>query len=222
MLKMMQGSKFFSVFLLGGIIFIITISFLFWGVGPNTNQSAAVLATISGERIMLDDYYQRYDGELRRVREIYKSDEEIAKLNLKETVLANMIDRLVLLVTADEMGVSVTEDEIKNAIISIPYFQSNGRFNPELYERTLSQNRMTPQLFEREFKNDMIITKMSRLIGETAELTADEQKILESIKEGKAQLTETFLATKKNQAIQAYIRGQEKKLDIEVNRDLIM
>jgi peptidyl-prolyl cis-trans isomerase D len=222
MLKVMQSNRFFSVFILGGIVFIITISFLFWGVGPNNNQTATVIASVGGDRILLDDFYQRYDNELRRLREVYKSDEEIEKLNLKETVLANMIDRMVLLITADDMDISVTEDELKNAIISIPYFQSNGRFDPNLYERTLSQNRMTPQAFESEFKNDLLITKMSRLIGETAELTADEKKILESITEGKAQLTETFLATKRTQAVQAYIEGQRKKLDISIDDSLLM
>jgi peptidyl-prolyl cis-trans isomerase D len=222
MLKTMSDSKFFSVFLLGGIVFIITISFIFWGIAPPSNQVAGVLATVEGRRILLDDYYKKYDAEYRRLREVYKSDEELEKLNLKESVLANLIDRAVLLAAAEDAGIGVTEDEVRDMIVSQPYFQSNGVFDPVLYERTLNRNRMTVQSFEEEVRDDLIVTKMSRLIGETAELTPDELKILDSIQEGKARLIETFLATKRNQAVKVYIEGLKKKMDIVINDDLIL
>ena len=38
--------------------------------------------------------------------------------------------------------------------------------------------RMNPQAFEASVKDDLIIARMTRLIGETAELTADELKII--------------------------------------------
>lgn len=222
MLKIMQSSKFFSVFVLGGIVFLITVSFLFWGIGPNISQISGVLVTIEGERIMLDEYWTKYDEAYRSLREVYKSDEEFEALNLKESILATLIDRKALLITAERAGVGVTEEEVRSALINTPYFHRNGVFDPNLYERILSQNRMTVQSFEKEFTNDIIVTKMKRLIGETAELTSDEMKILDSIKEGREQLTETFLATKRNQAMQVYIEAQKQRMDIVVNRDLIL
>jgi peptidyl-prolyl cis-trans isomerase D len=222
MLKAMSNSKFFSVFLLGGIIFVITISFLFWGIAPPSNQVAGVLATIEGERILLDEFYQKYDIEYKRLREIYKTEEELEKLNIKESVLSTLIDRTVLLVVAEDAGIGVTDNEVRDVIINQPYFQSNGVFDPILYERLLNRNRMNPQGFEEEVRGDIIVTKMSRIIGETAELTPDELNLLNSIQEGKAQLTETFLATKRNQAVKVYIEGIKQTLDIKVNTDLIL
>jgi len=222
MLKMMSGSKFFSVFLLGAIVFVITISFIFWGIGPNSGQVSGVLATIEGEKIMLDEYFNKYDDTYRQLSEIYKTKEEMEALNLKESVLTTLINRMVLLITAERAGVKATDEEIRNAIINTPYFQRNGVFDRDLYERILSQNRMTSQTFERDFRNDMIVTKMNRLIGETVELSSNELKIIDSVKEGKEQLTETFLTTKRNQAMQAYIEAQKKRIDIVINRDLLL
>lgn len=222
MLKAMHSSKFFSMVILGGVIFLITVSFLFWGIGPKSNDQSGILATIEGERIMLDEYYKKYDEAYRRMREVYKTEEELNALNLKESVLSSMIDRKVLLITARRAGVDVPEEELKNEIINTPYFQTNGAFDHALYERVLRQNGMSPQLFEREYRNDIIISKMSRLIEETAELTPDEMNIISSIEEGRGQLIETFLASKRSHAMRVYIDGVRQMLDITVNRDLIL
>lgn len=222
MLKVMHGSKFFSVFILGGVIFLITVSFLFWGIGPKSTQQSGVLVKIDGERIMLDEYWNKYNETYRRMREVYKTEEELNALNLKESVLSSMIDRKVLLITAKRAGIYVSEAELKDEIIKTPYFQTNGAFDPALYERVLRQNGMSPQSFEKEYRNDIVISKMNRLVEETAELTSDEMNILNSVQEGKDQLIETFLASKRSQAMRVYIDGMKKMLDITVNRDLIL
>ncbi|MDO8281575.1 MAG: SurA N-terminal domain-containing protein [Thermodesulfovibrionia bacterium] len=222
MLKAMHSSKFFSMVILGGVIFIITISFLFWGIGPKSNDQSGVLAKIEGERIMIDEYWNKYNEAYRRMKEVYKTEEELKALDLKESVLSSMIDRNVLLVAAKRAGIDVSDEELRNEIINTSYFQKNGSFDPALYERILSQNRMSPQSFEAEYRNDIIVNKMNRLIEETAELTSDEMNMLNSVKEGKDQLIEAFLSQKKNQAMRVYIDGMKQMVDITVNRDLIM
>ncbi|MBI4825682.1 MAG: SurA N-terminal domain-containing protein [Nitrospirae bacterium] len=222
MLKAMHSSKFFSMVILGGVIFIITISFLFWGIGPKSNDQSGVLATIEGERIMINEYWDKYNDTYRRMKEVYKTEEELNALDLKESVLSSMIDRKVLLVTAKRAGIDVSDEELKNEIINTSYFQKNGAFDPALYERILSQNRMSPQSFEAEYRNDIIVNKMNRLIEETAELTTDEMNMLNSVKEGKEQLIEAFLSSKRNQAMRVYIDGMKQMVDITVKRDLIM
>lgn len=222
MLKAMHSSKFFSMLVLGGVIFIITISFLFWGIGPKSTDQSGVLAKIEGERIMINEYWDKYNETYRRMKEANKTEEELAALNLKESVLSSMIDRKVLLVTAKRAGIAVSDEELKNEIVNLSYFQKNGAFDPVLYDRILSQNRMSAQSFEKEFRDDIIINKMNRLVEETAELTPEEMNMLNSVKEGKDQLTEAFLSSKKNQAVRVYIDGMKQMVDITVNRELIL
>ena len=68
----------------------------------------------------------------------------------------------------------------------------------------------------------MVITKMRQLIEETAELSSEELKIIDSMKGGnREQLTEIFRSTKSNQAVQSYIESIKRQLEITVNQDIV-
>lgn len=222
MLKIMQSHKFFTVFVLGAITIMISVAFIFWGIGPKDNAQVAFLASVEDEKITLDEYWRAYDNEVNRFKEQNKSPEEIEKLNLKDRVLTTLVNRLVLVAAAHKAGITVTEKEIQEAIINTPYFQRNGVFDPEVYKRALKLNRLTTQSFENSMRNDLIISKMSNLIGETAELSSEELQILESMNvENKDQLRSIFRSSKSSQTIQAYIESIKRQMDITVNRDLI-
>ncbi len=219
---MMSGHKFFSVFMLTVITIMITVAFVFWGIGPKDNNAIEFVADIEGDKIALNQYWRAYDAEYKRLRDQDTKPEDIDKAQLGDRVLGRMIDRKVLMIAATKAGVSVTERELQEAIINTEYFQKNGVFDQAIYERALKLNRLSPLRFEESLMEDLIITKMSRLIGETAELSPEELKILESIQGGnKEQLTEVFRSSKSNQTIKAYIESIKRKLDITVNRDLI-
>jgi peptidyl-prolyl cis-trans isomerase D len=222
MLKIMQSHKFFTVFVLGAITVMISVAFIFWGIGPADNAAIDFVALIEDERITLDQYWRTYDGEYKRQREQNKTPEEIEGLNLEDRVLATLVNRSVLLIGAQKAGVTATESELQEAIINTPYFQKDGVFDQNIYKRALKLNRITTQAFENSVRNDIIISKMSNLIGETAELTADEMKIIDSMNaENKDQLRQMFRSSKSSQAVQVYIESIKRKLDIEINRDII-
>ncbi len=222
MLKIMQGNKFFTVFLLSAITIMITVAFVFWGIGPNDNTSVAIVAQIEDEKITLEDFWRAYDNEYKRLKEQYPNPEDIEKLNLEDRILYSLVDRSVLLIAAEKTGMIVSEKEIQNAIINTPYFQRNGVFDQSVYRRALKLNRLTPQTYENSVRTDMLISKITRLVGETTELSKDELKILESIKGGdNKQLSEIFRSSKDRQGVSAYIESFKRRLDITINRDLI-
>jgi len=201
---------------------MITIAFIFWGIGPKDNPTVVFAAQVEDEKITLDEFWRAYDNEYKRLREQNKTPEEIEKLNLEERVLNSLIDRTVLLIAAQKAGIRVTNEELQEAIINTPYFQRNGVFDQEVYKRALKLSRLTPQIFERSMRDDMIISKMTNLISEAAELSEEEQKIIDSIKGGsKDQLIQIFRSNKANQMIKAYIESMKRQMKITVNRDQI-
>jgi hypothetical protein len=221
MLKIMRSNKFFSVFLLSAITIMLTVAFIFWGIGPKDNPQTQFVAEINGNRIMLEEYYRAYDNEYRHLKEQY-SDEEIKKMNVPDRVLDSLINRRVLLIAAEKAGITVSEKELQDSIMHEPAFQRNGVFDVNIYERRLRLNHLTPQMYENTLTSDMIITKMSRMIGETAELSSEEAKMLDSIQGGnKTQLAQIFLSSKSNQVINAYIESLKRTLDITVRRELV-
>lgn len=217
MLKIMRSHKFFTVFLLSAVTIMIIITFVFWGIGPLENPSNMVVAHIGKEKITQKEYWKSYYIAEDYYRRIYKDEEEIKKLNLKEMVLNDLIDRKVLMIAADMSGVKVTQEELKKAIMSNPLFQKNGVFQRDVYMRALKLMRMTPREYENALMDELLIDKMSRVIGETTELTTDERKILDSIKEGREQLAQAFLSAKQELAIKAYIEGVKRQMKIKIN-----
>jgi len=221
MLELMRSHKFFSVFLLSAITFMIIITFVFWGIGPKDNPTGAIVAQVEDEIITIDEYWRAYDNEYKRLREIYQNEDEIRKLDIGERVLNTLIDRTVLVVAAKKAGIRVSEDEIQMEIMKMPFFQRNGVFDPDVYRRALKLNRLTPTIFEEQLRHDLIFAKMSRLIRETAEFTADEKKMIEDFKKKNPQIAEALLSGKANQALKAYIGAMKKTMEIRINRDLI-
>ncbi len=221
MLKVMRSHKFFTVFLLGLITIVITIAFVFYGIGPQQNPSGTIIARVNKQRITLAEYDRVYTNAYRRAWETYKNEDEIKALNLQKKVLQELIDNIVLIEAAQKAEMTVTDKELKDKIMNEPGFQVNGVFSKEVYERRLKLNRITPAIFENSMKNDLLLNKIRRLIAETAELTADETQILESLKENKARLSEIFLLSKKELAIKAYVETLKRQMTITVNKDFI-
>src|SRR3972149_3086988 len=175
MLKAMRKhAKFFYV-----LFFIVILSFIFWGVGTVDKSTAVPVAEVGKDKITLEEYWAAYD----RAREFYRNitkgsfTEEMEKqLNLKQKVLDSLIDEMVLMAEAKKIGIQVSDEELEEAIINDPAFARDGKFNKDVYLRTLQLNRMTPEYFEFMKRKELTLSKMHRLIGESIDLTDERMK----------------------------------------------
>ena len=215
MLKAMRKhAKFFYVF-----FFIIILSFIFWGVGTVDKNTAVIVAEVGKEKITLDEYGASYD----RAREFYRNiskgafTEEMEKqLNLKQKVLDSLVDEMVLLAEAKKMGIRVSDEELEEAIINDPAFARDGKFDKDIYVRTLQLNRMTPEYFESMKRKELNLSKMHRLIGESIDLTDERLK-----DPATAGLRESILSELRQRAVKSYVEGLKKQMKIKVNQQLI-
>ncbi len=221
MLKVMRSNKFFSVFFLGFLTIAISIVFVFWGIGPQQNSSSVIVAEVNKSRITLTEYELAYESAYRRAREIYKTDEEMKKLNLRNRVLDELIDRRVLMNAAKDAGITVSEDEVREVIMNQPAFKKNGVFDKDVYLRRLKLSRMTAGLFESEVRRDLLINKIRRLIGETVELTGIDVDFPYIKEDAKDKLKENFLFAKREMAVKAYVEGLKRGLEIKINQNYI-
>jgi peptidyl-prolyl cis-trans isomerase D len=215
MLKSMRKhAKFFYVF-----FFIIILSFIFWGVGTVDKTTTVPVAEVGKEKITLEEYWSSYD----RAREFYRNitkgsftDEMEKQLNLKQKVLDSMIEDTVLLAEAGKMGLQVSDAELEEAIVNDPSFMRDGRFNKEVYLRSLQLNRLTPEYFEFLKRKELTLTRMRRLIGESVDLT-DEAMNSPAV----AQMRPAFLSQLRDSAVKSYVEGLKKQMKIKVNQQLI-
>lgn len=212
MLKAMRKhARFFYV-----LFFIVILSFIFWGVGTIDKSTNVAVAEIDKEKISLEEYWRAYD----RVREFYRETlkegftEEVEKnLNLKQKVLDILIDERVLLIAAKKAGLSVSEKELEEAIINDPAFMRDGKFNRDVYIRTLELNRLTPQIYESMRKKELLLTKMRRVITESVDIPQVDVK--------DDALRQAMLSSMREGAVKSYVEGLKKGLKIKVNQQLI-
>lgn len=212
MLKAMRKhARFFYV-----LFFIVILSFIFWGVGTIDKSTNVAVAEIDKEKISLEEYWRAYD----RVREFYRETlkegftEEVEKnLNLKQKVLDILIDERVLLIAAKKAGLSVSEKELEEAIINDPAFMRDGKFNRDVYIRTLELNRLTPQIYESMRKRELLLTKMRRVITESVDIPQVDVK--------DDALRQAMMSSMREGAVKSYVEGLKKGLKIKVNQQLI-
>ncbi|MCP5183987.1 MAG: SurA N-terminal domain-containing protein [Pseudomonadales bacterium] len=79
---------------------------------------------------------------------------------LRSQVLDQLIQRAVLTETADELGVVTPRQQVDRMLVENPSFQTNGKFDQDLYVRLLAQYGYTPKSFAREASLDMAFSQM--------------------------------------------------------------
>jgi peptidyl-prolyl cis-trans isomerase D len=221
MIKVMRKHAKYFYFL----FFIVILSFIFWGIGgvDDTGQRE-ILAEVGEYKITSQEFWRLYERSSRFYREIYKDkyEEMMKQMNLKETILDSMVDEYVLLISAQKMGIHVSDQELNDAITQEPMFQTDGVFDKEIYINRLRLNRLTPEAYESLKRRELTIKKLRRLI----ELSADTSEIDSMIQvpedEQIAKMIKTQMVNNsKEQVVKSFIEGAKKNIKITIHKDLI-
>jgi len=216
---MRKHAKFFYIF-----FFLIIISFIFFYVGPVDNNGAQPLAEIEGERISVEEFWRAYDNTVQAYRETYKEKFDAAmekKLNLKQTVLYELVQAKLLYVAARDMGLEVTDAELRDAIMSQPVFQRDGKFSRDLYLRTLQRNRMTPRYFEQKMREDLLVSKLRNMIESSIETDYGDSIKIEGNQQFADQLRKVLVRQERQKAVDAFVEALKKRYRVIMRAQLI-
>ncbi len=211
---MRKHAKFFYV-----LFFIVILSFIFWGVGNVDKSTSVPIAEVGKEKITVEEYWTAYDKARDYYRNITKgnfTEEMEKKLNLKQKILDSLIDERLLLAEAKKAGITVSEAELREAIVNDPAFVRDGKFNEDVYVRTLQLNRLTPEYFESLKKKEMTLSKMRRLIGESVEIT-DPAMSDPTV----SAYVQPLLSQMRDKAVKSYVEGLKKQTKIKINQQLL-
>jgi SurA-like N-terminal domain len=223
MLKVMRKhAKYFYV-----LFFIVILSFLFWGIGTvDKTGKGEIVAEVGKHKITVQDYWRSYENVNRFYREIYKDkfDEAMEKkLNLKEKVLDSMIQEQVLLIAAKEEGVSISDEELQDAITHEPAFLRNGVFDKNVYQNRLRLMRITVEEYERSKRQELLLNKMRHLIELSVDVPDENTNLQKLSGDEKSinMLREAMLSEKQEKAVSSYVEGLKKSMKIKVDTKLI-
>jgi peptidyl-prolyl cis-trans isomerase D len=139
----------------------------FLNTGAATGGSAATdrLATVEGKPITAGEFRRRYQAQVNAYRASYGgnlTDALLQQMQVPQQVLQQMIQENAEVTEAERQGITVTDAEVRAAIVAIPGLQENGHFIGEQRYRQLLQAQnppMTPADFERTVRQSLMLDK---------------------------------------------------------------
>ena len=169
MLKTMRNSFHHLKWTLFLVIAVFILGFVFWsGSSSDPNRAGQIVARVGNERITAVEFDRQYRAQVERYRQMYQgsfSPELERALDLPRNVLDSMIERMLRLESARKLDLRVSDDELAQKIVTLPYFQDNGQFiGREKYEKMLRSNGIVPERFEEELREDLLLEKYSGLV----------------------------------------------------------
>ncbi len=160
-------------------ILIIVLVFVFWGVGKSQKGGPDAIATVNDQSISSQAYQRTYNQTLSRYQEQFGGNLPaglLEALNLKQQVLNQMIQELVMQQGAKEAGLIVSSEEVRKVIQGMDAFREEGLFKLDRYKKLLASSRMTTADFENNVRNDLLRNKILAHLSRFARISDGELK----------------------------------------------
>jgi len=154
--------------MLRGILILVAVTFISWGgYSLIRERSKTYAAKVNGVTIDPEEYNNAYQNAIKQYRDALGpsfSEKMIEELKLPERVLDELISKILMMQEAKRLGLTTSDEELRESIESIPSFQLEGQFDPRMYERALRLNRMSAEQFEQMQRENLILTKLVTLV----------------------------------------------------------
>ncbi len=160
---------------------LIIIVFVLYFGSSRWREPAESLVTIGDRVITFSEYRKEYQDLLEMYRQRLGENltEEVVKsLNLKQQALDRVINQAVLIAKAEEMGIGVSDEEVRAMIAIQPAFQRDGVFDPKRYEQLLRYQKMSPEEFEALQKKSLMAAKVQDIFRQGVKVSEKEMQDL--------------------------------------------
>ena len=147
-----------------GILILICVPFALWGINNYLDTGKEPPVASVGDK----DFYQR---DVNKAYEQYSQNFRgmgIDEQTLKAQALQKLIKDEVLLQYVHSEGLVATDDEAREFIKSLPYFQVDGKFNDKQYKTLLSSQRISSGEFVNRIKNALIMEQFQYSIVDSS------------------------------------------------------
>jgi peptidyl-prolyl cis-trans isomerase D len=232
MIKLMREAAHNYPWLLKTIMGVLAVAFVitmgWWGFGE---QRGTVVASVGELTVSHDEFRRAYENSYRFYKD--KLPGEFKDETIKQFVVDQLIDNRIWLIAAKNMGLTVSDADLRDAITQIPDFQKNGTFDPELYQRILAANHLTPSLFEAIEAKELLANRARMMVADSVTLTPAELAEAQALvlrqpdsDPGKAaaakdRAVQDVLFQKQQRALMAYTQSLRATIPIKVHRELL-
>ncbi len=164
------------------IVFLISIPFALWGVNSYLGGGEILpAATVDGQEISLQNLDTAYANYRRRLEQVFGgsipeafNDETI----MKDQVLSQMIEDFAMRAYIEKNRFRIGDRQLNQIIRSMDVFQTDGQFDPEIYQRQVASQGYSTAGFETELRRTQAMQQFKSGIAGTAFSIPGNQKKL--------------------------------------------
>lgn len=153
------------------ILGLVILSFVFAGVGSYINSGVSTaVAEVNGEEILASTFEQafqsqrsRMEAQLGELFEQFAANPEYLN-NLRQSVLDELINEKLLEQKTQDLGIRVSDTELRKTILTMNEFMVAGQFNSERYNAILLQAGFSPEEFRTYMRNQLARQQFSSAV----------------------------------------------------------
>jgi len=203
------------------LVILIIPPFAFWGIESYQSfSSASDLAEFDGQKITEQEFSEQMRQQQERMRTMLGANYTPALLDnpsMRAELLEGMISQRLLLQRALRGHLTVTNDQLREVIASIPAFLEDGKFSKTRYEDALRREGLSPAMFESSLRRDLIVQQVTAAIGDSGLASRASARQLAMLRAERREVAEQMIAAD-GFASQVKIAPDAVKAYYETNR----
>ncbi len=173
------------------VLGLVILSFVFAGVGGYmSNSTDAPAAEVNGEEISINQLERAYQNERARLEQQFgdafaalAADADYLK-QFREGILNRLIGEKLVEQAARELGLRVSDSQLREAIVTMPEFQIAGQFNNDRFQALLRQAGYQPNTFREYLRNELTRQQVAQaLIGSEFTLPGEARNRFELVEQ---------------------------------------
>ena len=168
------------------MLIAVGIPFALWGIQNYLDTGKEAPAAVVGDHEIFDrDVNRAYDQSLNNLVGIGDTDEKA----LRQEALERLINEEVLYQHVERESLTASDAEVRAFIQTLPYFQTDGKFDKEKYKIMLSSQGMSSDRFVAQLRRSLAGEQFQRSILDSEFVTQNELDTLLRLKNQQRQFS---------------------------------
>ncbi|HEX8962183.1 MAG TPA: SurA N-terminal domain-containing protein [Rhodocyclaceae bacterium] len=151
---------------------LITLPFAFWGVESYVRSAGtgADAATVGGSKITMQEFERALREQQDRLRPALGGRDPalLDSPELRRSVIDGLVTQRLMAVHAAKAKLVISDDQLRQFIMSAPSLQVDGKFSPERYEMLVEQQGLSKEGFEATVRRDIAAQQTVAAIAQAA------------------------------------------------------
>ena len=200
----------------GIILTVICVPFVLWGINNYLNDGREEPIASVGKK----DFFQR---DVTKAYEKYQQSLgglAVDDASIKSQALSKLIKDEVLLQYVHQKGLTITDNALRDFVHTLPYFQTDGKFDEAKYKQMLSAQRMSSPEFVNQIRNALTMEQFQNTILDSSFATPYDLERVFKIQNQKRDVEYVTVPVSvsdeipKNEAISAYYDAHQTQYQV--------